>query len=133
MKAALIHVETHRPDLSVPRGLPRREPAPKANPLPARAAKAAQPYLDRVGPLRWAELHHRALHNPAGVDDSVWLAAFSRTLPCGDCSLHWLQMMGRTPPDWANYFAWTVARHNEVNARLKKPLPTIEEALARWS
>jgi hypothetical protein len=120
--------------------------APKVVIIPAGPTKAEQHHLvDRAvaatpkwlrglaGTMYWRALHRRALKVPAGRDDAEWLATFRRMLPCGDCRNHWDAMVAATPPEWANYFAWTVARHNEVNRRLGKPEMGEEEALQRWS
>lgn len=79
----------------------------------------------------WASLHRRAL-NVTGPDDA-WLAAFANRLPCGACRIHWQAAVKANPPDWNQYFAWTVQRHNEISARLGKPLYTVEAAYARWA
>lgn len=94
-------------------------PAPKAtiNPMYAR--------------WLWGEFHARTL-SWAGGEDGEWLVAFARRLPCGECRVHWLGMVARTPPDWADYFRWGVARHNEVNARLGKEQITERDAQAIW-
>jgi hypothetical protein len=78
----------------------------------------------------WAALHRRALQ-VQGPDDA-WLAAFAARLPCGPCRRHWDGLVQANPPDWYQYFAWTVQRHNDINAMLGKPLYTVEAAYARW-
>lgn len=80
----------------------------------------------------WAELHRRGLAAPPGQDDGAWLIEFRMQLPCGGCRLHWDAFCASMPPDWGNYFAWTVAAHNEVNRRLGKPELTVEEAKCIW-
>jgi hypothetical protein len=57
----------------------------------------------------------------AGQDDTAWLAGFTRRVPCGDCRRHWQAHLAGNPPDWANYFAWSVTAHNAVNLLLGKP------------
>jgi hypothetical protein len=82
----------------------------------------------------WAELGAalwRELHAKGGDADEAYLADFARRVPCGDCRLHWLEAVARTPPVFgAGWFAWTVDRHNEVNRRLGKRELTIDEARA---
>lgn len=116
---------------------PRPPAKPRANqtPSPTRGidvesfAPVAPPFS---GAALWAELHTRALAY-GGNDDSAWLATFAHRLPCSTCRPHWLEMVQRTPPDFSEgYFAWTVARHNEVNARLGKRHVPIEEARELW-
>lgn len=102
--------------------------------LVARAVVSSPKWLRGLaGHLYWRALHRRALKVRKGSDDTHWLAAFRQMLPCGECRQHWDGMLAATPPDWAGYFAWTVARHNEVNRRLGKPEMGPEEALQRWS
>jgi hypothetical protein len=89
-----------------------------------------------LGQQGWFELHPRALLVPTGTDDSAWLEAFGRRVPCGDCRTHWLEMLARTPPGWGlgfDYFAWTVARHNEVSLRIGRAEITLAAARAQWS
>lgn len=83
------------------------------------------------GAKLWAVLHQRTLAW-AGGEDGEWLGRFRGSIPCGECRAHWDEMMARTPPDWASYFGWSVARHNEVNQRLGKPEISEAEALAIW-
>lgn len=79
------------------------------------------------GPKLWAELH-------ATLDaDPAWDAAFAARLPCGECKAGWLQILKETPPVYgAGRFLWTFEAHNNVNAKLGKPLMTLAEARARW-
>ena len=85
------------------------------------------------GPELWSKLHRRAIAHE-GVDDSAWLSDFAEQIigRC-PCRKQWEQDILATPPDFTNYFAWTVAMHNRVNARLGKPILTVEEARARWT
>ena len=85
------------------------------------------------GPKLWAELHRRALSH-AGGDDSAWLEEFEKRI-LGNCVCRnqWRHDLVIEPPDFSNYFAWTVSQHNRVNARLGKPILTVEEARARWT
>lgn len=105
---------------------------PAINGEPEVIARPVRPPITAdKGRERWAELHRRSLAW-AGGDDSGWLAAFAERLPCGECRGHWLGMVARTPPDWANYFRWGVERHNEVNRRLGKPELTEAAARSLW-
>ena len=130
MSATLFIV---RPDLANPDPLPD----PGAPLIPAAGFAPKPPAVFPVrGDLLWQELHLRALAWDGGGDDSPWLDAFTQKLPCGHCRAHWLAMMQRTPPDFStayNYFAWTVARHDEVNAKLGKPVFGLIAAADRWT
>ncbi len=80
----------------------------------------------------WSALHTRALVIAPGTNDLAWLEQFSSLVPCGSCRNHWKQMMLTTPPTWHDYFGWTVARHNDVNSTLGKPLWDVEAARKKW-
>lgn len=80
----------------------------------------------------WSELHRRALVH--GGDDTAWLTDYaSRIIGSCKCRDQWRDDLKIMPPDFANYFAWSVTVHNRVNERLKKPLLTVEEALTIWT
>lgn len=131
----------HRPDLSsVP--LPRGDEAPGTPTHPT--GSASNPAFRGNGPELWAALHSFALNadelRPADAaeimqrDNSCreWLGEFAKRLPCGECRAHWVRICTRTPPDFARFFAWTVDRHNEVNAKLGKPGLSIDQARTIW-
>ena len=130
MSATLFIV---RPDLANPDPLPD----PEAPLIPAAGSAPNPPAAFPVrGDLLWQELHLRALSWGGGGDDSPWLDAFAQKLPCGHCRAHWLGMMQRTPPDFSTrreYFVWTISRHNEVNAKLGKPIMSPDDAAIRWA
>lgn len=140
-----VRMVVHAPHLG-----PRPRRTPPASPAPAARVVRQSPdpdtYVDLLvaqpvpklrglsGPRLWAALHRRALAVPPGTSDNAWLAGFREILPCGDCRQHWDGMVAATPPPAApDLFAWTVARHNEVNRRLGKPEMALEAALQRWS
>ncbi len=115
-------------------GSPHLDPAASGS-TPADAAPAAPispPPFVGDGPALWAELHRRALAHQGGKDDTAWLREFALKLPCGHCRVHWHATVHENPPDWKNYFAWSVDRHNEVNAQLGKPGFSQSDAVARW-
>jgi hypothetical protein len=85
------------------------------------------------GPELWRDLHLRAMQTNPGQNDVAWLATFRKRLPCSGCRQHWDAMVKDAPPDWNAYFAWTVARHNEVNARLGKRQIALWEAEVLWA
>ncbi len=87
------------------------------------------------GRENWPLLHLRALENEAAPDPAAVLAfldEFALRLPCGNCRQHWLGMVAASPPDLANFFSWTVARHNEVNRRLDRPELPEADAREQW-
>ena len=87
----------------------------------------------------WKELHTRAL-NFKGADDTVYLNQFKNRIPrtttgC-KCKEHYIIWMKNNPPKFGKngeYFAWSVALHNEVNKRLGKPTYSVEEARKFYS
>lgn len=122
----IISITTHRPDLVPP-------PTPAAVDSPAAATVYTPPPFPADGPALWRELHTYALDGEARA--LMFLDEFSAKLPCGHCRAHWFEMVQRTPPDLSDgekFFAWTVARHNEVNAQLGKPDLEIAAARERW-
>lgn len=121
--ARLISVIIHAPHLMTAAPLP---PGPES---PAQAARRTQ--VSR--PAVWDELHRRALAHD-GSDDTGWLWSYERRIIGGcRCRDQWRQDIDALPPDFTHYFEWTVAIHNAVNARLKKPILTVESARAIWS
>ena len=80
----------------------------------------------------WSDLHRRALTHEG--DDSTWIADYTkRIIGTCQCRKQWDQDIAKLPPDFSRYFEWTVAIHNAVNARIGKPILTVEEARARWT
>jgi len=83
----------------------------------------------------WKQLHLRALQHTSGESDASWILVWSRKIPrftkgCR-CKEHWQKWYVKNRPDFSSaekYFAWTVAAHNSVNERLKKPAYSVEEA-----
>lgn len=105
----------------------------KAKYAPSKAASTPEDEWAKRGPKMWAELHRR----PQMVEREIeWIQQFGTRIPCGSCRQHWKNMVQRTPADLSSpaaYFAWTVDRHNEVNARLGKPIISMEEARSIWA
>lgn len=92
----------------------------------------------KLPPATWAELHTRALRREGREvrDDSRWLGVFGiRIQGRCECRKNWTDELKRLPPDYSNYFAWTVAIHNAVNRlpHLNKPELGLEEAHQIWS
>lgn len=83
------------------------------------------------GPIKWKELHVRAL-SPFPMDgEAEWFEAFLNGLPCPKCRAHFCDFLGRTPPDFSSrdaFFGWTVEAHNFVNEATGKPRVGLAEA-----
>jgi hypothetical protein len=95
---------------------------------------------DAAGRKKWAEMHARAMAwNPAAGDaaaEAAYLARAADGLAGCQCSPHWRAYLKSHPPDLSSaesYFAWTVAAHNAVNARLGKPPLDFRTAASRWA
>ena len=76
------------------------------------------------GPIKWKELHTRALCSLATDNEHEWFAAFVAGLPCPKCREHFKQFVQAQPPDFesrSKFFSWTVAAHNFVNRHNGKP------------
>jgi hypothetical protein len=58
-------------------------------------------------------------------------------LPCNACGQHFAEVLQENPfPDSRDpmiMFQWSVHAHNVVNARIGKPILTVEEALVAWT
>lgn len=79
----------------------------------------------------WIELHTRALNFKEALDHQ-YLYQFGARIPryttgC-KCREFWTVWIRKNPPDFKNYFEWTVKAHNAVNKKLNKPEITVEEA-----
>lgn len=85
------------------------------------------------GPIKWSELHARALAYLPMAGEQAWFDDFVRGLPCPKCRRHFEVFLEDNPPDLSSrpaFFAWTVQAHNYVNRSKKRPELTLEEALA---
>lgn len=77
------------------------------------------------GPIKWKELHTRAL-TPLPLDqEPEWFRSFVAGLPCPKCRNHFEEFVARNPPDFSSrrsFFAWTVCAHNHVNQATGKSI-----------
>jgi hypothetical protein len=87
----------------------------------------------------WALLHRYALKSNEWNRETaiLWFQAWQSRIPKANCKClqHWRQLCKANSPDFSSadaFFIWTVDRHNEVNAKLGKPLMTHAEALALY-
>jgi hypothetical protein len=92
--------------------------------------------IAQQGRRAWDELHVWTeafdFNDVAGA--GRWLTEFKSRIPGGcDCRDHWDQMLMRTPPPItegrAAMRAWGIERHDEVNARLGKPVLGVAAAM----
>lgn len=85
------------------------------------------------GQAKWKELHLYALtERPTELGRVAWLANFAASVPCGECRHSWKRLVRNNPLSQKasadQFWQWTVDRHNDVNAKLGKPMLTYEEA-----
>jgi len=80
------------------------------------------------GAAKWKRIHTLALTD--SLTDAI-LADIAAMLPIC-CRPHWLTLMAQYPLPVTGQFAWTVERHNDVNARLGRPLMPLSEAHALY-
>ena len=66
----------------------------------------------------WAELHGK--HNPTPEWFKDWLSRVPN-IDCG-CQDTFRNYVKETPPDFDDFYAWSVKAHNWVNAKLGKPI-----------
>lgn len=88
---------------------------------------ARQTRVER-GRKLWAELHTKQDATPE------WFALWMQRVPsfgCG-CRNAFAAIIAVNPPQYDDWFAWTVEAHNAVNDKLNKPQITIEEARTIW-
>ena len=68
---------------------------------------------------------------------SEFINMYPSVLPCSACGKHFTEVLQENPfPDSRDpmiMFQWSVHVHNVVNARIGKPILTVEEALATWT
>jgi hypothetical protein len=80
----------------------------------------------------WKELHNRAIIHPRGQNDTQFLTIWANKIPNFEggckCRSFYVLWKARNPPNFSDYFTWTVNLHNAVNAKLGKPSMTVEVA-----
>ena len=85
-------------------------------------------------PMKWKELHCRALAYLPMDGEKKWFDSFVKSLPCPDCQSHFELIVKQNPPDFTSrpaFFEWTVLIHNKVNQALGKNTLDIEQALVQ--
>ena len=89
---------------------------------------------EKWGPYFWGVIHLGCL---AGSMTPEFINMYPSVLPCAACGQHFTEVLQENPfPDSRDpmiTFQWSVHVHNVVNARIGKPILTVEEALAAWT
>lgn len=89
--------------------------------------------IKKEGAGLWAELHKRALaHN--GEQDWVWLNQWTERIPSYGCACksNWKNLMKQYPPQWNDYFFWSVTMHSKVSESIGKMSLTVQQARQIW-
>lgn len=112
-------------------GQPRPQPTPRPTPMTSEELLAKQQERsNQAGRLAWAKLHGYTGCDPQWLD--IWQYLIPQRCDCKD---GYQRILAEMPPDLTSpeaFFAWGVALHNAVNAKLGKPEITIEEAYSIW-
>ena len=98
---------------------------------------------NRLGPHVWAAIHLCCIGAPDVLDSmqQVQYRSFFMSLPyvipCTNCSDHFKKVLQTLPVDNKltgkdDLFRWSVDVHNNVNARLNKPIIAYEDAYNYW-
>lgn len=97
------------------------------------------------GPMKWRELHCRALSYLPMKGEAEWLDKFVESIPCPKCQKHFEIFVKDNPPffpdgvtsyrtlDRPAFFRWTVDAHNFVNRALSRPEISYLDALTLYS
>lgn len=83
----------------------------------------------------WAELHLFALRNE-GKPRLIhhWFLEWAGDLPFDGCPCkdHFTAFIRDNPPDFLNFFDWSIRLHNAVNERIGKPQIEVDAARKLW-
>ena len=85
---------------------------------------------NQAGRLAWSKLHSYTGCDPQWLD--IWQYLIPQRCDCKD---GYQRILAEMPPDFTSpeaFFAWGVALHNAVNAKLGKQQITIDEAYKIW-
>jgi hypothetical protein len=89
---------------------------------------------EKWGPILWGAIHITCLTGSATPE---FINAFADALPCPACSNHFKELLQEFPFPNSNdpliLFEWSVNMHNRVNARIGKPIISVDQALTRWT
>ena len=89
---------------------------------------------EKWGPYFWGVIHLGCL---TGSMTSEFITMYPSVIPCRICGNHFAELIQELPfpesRDPMIMFEWSVNAHNKVNARIEKPILTVEQALAIWT
>jgi hypothetical protein len=95
----------------------------------AQSSIGKQQQINQQNPysILWREWH--LVRNPT----LEWLADWlSRMPPSCSCVEDFMKFLKANPPDFADWFPYSVLGHNFVNAKLGRPSMTVDEARSLW-
>ena len=84
------------------------------------------------GPIKWAELHARAMANLPMEGEDKWFEQFIAGLPCPKCRAHFEKFVAAHPPVFHSriqFLLWTISAHNHVNTCTGKRTLGLDEAI----
>lgn len=84
------------------------------------------------GPIKWKELHCRALAYLPMDREREWFDSFVQSIPCQKCQAHFELFLKDNPPDFSSrpaFFRWTWLAHNYVNKATNKGTVDLSHAL----
>jgi Erv1 / Alr family len=89
---------------------------------------------EKWGPYFWGVIHLGCL---TGSITPEFMAMYPSVIPCGMCGQHFAELLQESPfpesKDPMVLFEWSVAVHNQVNARIGKPIMSVDQAMALWT
>jgi hypothetical protein len=97
---------------------------------PDEIAAKAERQKAKQGQFAWTKLHSYTGCDPQWLD--IWQYLIPQRCDCKD---GYQRILAEIPPDHTSpeaFFAWGVALHNAVNAKLGKQQITIDEAYSIW-
>jgi hypothetical protein len=81
----------------------------------------------------WNNIHTKAV-NTSSPEYCTWIRQLIMSMTCPSCRLHAVQYINTNPPEQAfDLFTWSWEFHNNVNARLNKPIMDYETAKIKYS
>ena len=91
--------------------------------------------ITKEGSRYWTELHLFALRvSGENHCHDFWLTEWVKSLPFEGCPCeqHLKDFIRLNPPDWNDFFKWSVDLHNAVNARIGRLTIDVEMAKKMW-
>jgi hypothetical protein len=90
--------------------------------------------LAKIGPGIWYTIHTLAINAKTDEDKQFfvqYIAKLTAEFPCNTCKQHLQSFVAGHPLQkfFDNLFLWSHSLHNDVNARLKKPILKFDDAM----